>query len=57
VAHQQPQREINHYVDITATFDRKVAAVRRTQARSKTRTPSPIGCGSRGSPQTVDTLI
>jgi LmbE family N-acetylglucosaminyl deacetylase len=23
-----PQREINHYVDITATFDRKVAAVR-----------------------------
>ncbi|HYZ55893.1 MAG TPA: PIG-L deacetylase family protein [Streptosporangiaceae bacterium] len=23
-----PQREINHYVDITSTFDRKVAAVR-----------------------------
>jgi LmbE family N-acetylglucosaminyl deacetylase len=23
-----PQREVNHYVDITSTFDRKVAAVR-----------------------------
>ena len=23
-----PEREVNHYVDITETFDRKVAAVR-----------------------------
>jgi LmbE family N-acetylglucosaminyl deacetylase len=30
-----PQREINHYVDITATFDRKVAAVRAHASQIK----------------------
>jgi LmbE family N-acetylglucosaminyl deacetylase len=30
-----PQREINHYVDITATFDRKVAAVRAHTSQIK----------------------
>jgi LmbE family N-acetylglucosaminyl deacetylase len=30
-----PQREVNHYVDITATFDRKVAAVRAHASQIK----------------------
>jgi LmbE family N-acetylglucosaminyl deacetylase len=30
-----PQREINHYVDITGTFDRKVAAVRAHASQIK----------------------
>jgi LmbE family N-acetylglucosaminyl deacetylase len=30
-----PQREINHYVDITTTFDRKVAAVRAHASQIK----------------------
>lgn len=30
-----PQREINHYVDITVTFDRKVAAVRAHASQVK----------------------
>jgi LmbE family N-acetylglucosaminyl deacetylase len=30
-----PQREINHYVDITATFERKVAAVRAQASQVK----------------------
>ena len=30
-----PQREINHYVDITATFDRKVAAVQAHTSQVK----------------------
>jgi LmbE family N-acetylglucosaminyl deacetylase len=30
-----PRREINHYVDITATFDRKVAAVRAHASQIK----------------------
>lgn len=30
-----PQREINHYVDITETFDRKVAAVRAHSSQIK----------------------
>jgi len=30
-----PAREINHYVDITDTFDRKVAAVRAHRSQVK----------------------
>ncbi len=30
VAINSPEREVNHYVDITGTFDRKVAAVTPT---------------------------
>lgn len=30
-----PQREVNHYMDITATFDRKVAAVRAHASQVK----------------------
>lgn len=30
-----PQREVNHYVDITETFDRKVAAVRAHASQVK----------------------
>ena len=35
LAPQQPAREINHYVDITDTFDRKVAAVRAHASQVK----------------------
>lgn len=34
-----PQREINHYVDITETFDRKVAAVRAHASQIKDPDP------------------
>src|SRR5262249_33102423 len=34
-----PQREINHYVDITDTFDRKVAAVRAHTSQIKDPDP------------------
>ena len=46
-----PARETNHHVDITATFDRKAAAVRAHRSQIENPTPFPNGCAT-GSPPT-----
>lgn len=48
-----PQREINHYVDITATFDRKVAAVRAHASQVKDPDTLADRLRSRIAPNTV----
>ena len=48
-----PAREINHYVDITATFDRKIAAVRAHASQIKDPEILPERLRARIAPNTV----